>query len=405
MTNKLLLSALAISIATPAIIVPIGEAPYEVEATTYKKVFKDVSTKSVNYDIIHEMAEQGIIRGYEDNTFRGANTITRYQAASLIYRYMGEKLPVVNKNVKIPSDVSKKSSHYEAAVALLKADLLKPDAKGKLNPNKPLTRAEMAKILVNVFVVEVKADYDFADTIEADEETKGYVRALYSNGITTGYLEDATFRPEKSLTRSQFAVFMHRSINVDPDFVAEPIVVPGENAETKPTTPNEPTTKPTTPTTKFPAGAANETLVIPNATSNYDRYDPTNMEFTPLSELEGLPTDLNAINPLNRYYDESITGMTYEEYNVFLNTTMNSYRSILLPTGKGSMSIITLKQPGGIEEMAKNLMDGDVNKLIQAFYYVYSTNSVYKDKKIAIGYDYSRDNVANFWTMTNRNGE
>lgn len=39
-----------------------------VGASVYKKTFKDVSMKNVNYDIIHTMADRGIIGGYEDGT-------------------------------------------------------------------------------------------------------------------------------------------------------------------------------------------------------------------------------------------------------------------------------------------------------------------------------------------------
>lgn len=50
---------------------------FSVEAATYDKVFKDVTKKNVNFDIIHEMASQGVINGYEDGTFRGGLEITR----------------------------------------------------------------------------------------------------------------------------------------------------------------------------------------------------------------------------------------------------------------------------------------------------------------------------------------
>lgn len=56
---------------------------------------------------------------------------------------------------------------------------------GYFNPEQNLTRAQMAKVLTLAFHLEVKADYDFPD-ISEDHWARDYVRALYSNGITTG---------------------------------------------------------------------------------------------------------------------------------------------------------------------------------------------------------------------------
>lgn len=354
MKNKLLLSAIALSIATPAIVMPIGGTTHEVEAATYKKIFKDVTTKNVNYDIIHSMAAEGIIKGYDDNTFRGGNAITRYQVATLVYRYMGEKLPVVKPNVKIPSDVTPKSDHYDAAVALLKADLLKPDANGKLNPNKPISRAEMAKILVVGFDVKIKAQYDFADTIEGDAETRDYVRALYSNGITTGYLEDATFRPTESLTRQQFAVFMHRSINIDPNFEAKPIELPKEEG------------------------------VIEIPTTGYNPYE-LSLEKTPASEYEKYSDKYADI--LANQKTPKVGNLSTDELSTFQAQQLAMYKEFLKADSNTAMPTFVAKEEF-IEAFAQRegVSTADMTKI---FNYVQSTGAVYKGNKMAIYYKYN----------------
>lgn len=355
MKNKLLLSAIALSIATPAIVMPIGGTTHEVEAATYKKIFKDVTTKNVNYDIIHSMAAEGIIKGYDDNTFRGGNAITRYQVATLVYRYMGEKLPVVKPNVKIPSDVTPKSDHYDAAVALLKAGLLKADANGKLNPNKPISRAEMAKILVVGFDVKIKAEYDFADTIEGDAETRDYVRALYSNGITTGYLEDATFRPTESLTRQQFAVFMHRSINVDPDFEAKPIELPKEEG------------------------------VIEIPTTGYNPYE-LNLEKTPASEYENYSDKYSDIKT-GKLKSPKVGNLSAEELNNFQKQQLAMYKENLKADKNVKITGTSLKTIF-VDAFARSeaISTGEMVKILN---YIQSTGAVYKGDKLAIYYEFS----------------
>jgi len=223
-TNKLLLSALALGVMTPAIVAPIAT-----DAITTSKTFKDVPTAHPYYNIISEMTEQGIISGYEDGTFKPNETINRQHAALLINNAVD--LPEVNE-VKSFKDVTTKHPYYQAIQNLQKAGLIQPDSKGNFNPTKKLTRGEMAKIIATAYDLEVKADYTFKD-IEGTEY-EDYIKALYSNKVTAGY-EDDTFRPNEPLTRAHYAVFMNRAKNFDPNYVAKPIE---ENPTTPPFTPS-----------------------------------------------------------------------------------------------------------------------------------------------------------------------
>jgi hypothetical protein len=121
-------------------------------------------------------------------------------------------------------DVSEKNPYFSDIKKLQMTGIFEADAKGYFNPDKPLTRGEMAKLLTIAFDLQVKADYDFMD-VPVTNEFNEYVHALYLNGITTGY-EDNTFKADGSLTRAHYAVFMYRAMNLDEDFVAEPIPEP-----------------------------------------------------------------------------------------------------------------------------------------------------------------------------------
>ena len=114
------------------------------------------------------------------------------------------------------------------------------DSQGNVNPNKALTRGEMAKIIAVAFNLEVKADYVFGDVKGSKYEE--YVKALYSNGVTTGY-EDYTFKLNGSLTRVHYVLFMHRAMNIDADFVAEPIPTPTPKPTPEPKPDPAPTSK------------------------------------------------------------------------------------------------------------------------------------------------------------------
>lgn len=83
---------------------------------------------------------------------------------------------------------------------------------GKFNPSSPITRAQMAKVLVNAFDLQQKGSYlTFPDT--ATHWSAGSVSILASNGITTGK-EDGTFGIQDNLMIRQLDKFIERINNL-----------------------------------------------------------------------------------------------------------------------------------------------------------------------------------------------
>ena len=67
--KKFMLAAMALTVATPAMVVQMDTVNAEtkvnqtVAQAKYAKIFKDVSKNNAYYNIIHEMTQQGIISG------------------------------------------------------------------------------------------------------------------------------------------------------------------------------------------------------------------------------------------------------------------------------------------------------------------------------------------------------
>jgi len=181
-----------------AVTVLASVLPMQAEAAV-KSPFEDVSKTSPYYEIIHEMRDQHIICGYENREFRPNEVITRKHAAALVNR--ATKLPATKPFVPF-KDVKK----------LQQAGIFEPDSKGNFNPNKPITRAEMAKVLTITFDLKVKMEFDFMD-VSKDHPANKYIRALYSNGISTG--DFGVYNTEKPITRVHYAVFLHRLMHMD----------------------------------------------------------------------------------------------------------------------------------------------------------------------------------------------
>ncbi len=243
MNRKLFLASLAAAVALPAMVTPVHTG-----AAT--PMFKDVPKTSQYYKEITAMSGEGIIYGYTDGYFRPDQKITKRHAAALVSRAKGNKLP---KNVALMpfKDVPKTHTNYNDIMKLQQAGVFTADSKGNFNPEKELTRAEMAKVLVIAFDLQVKADYAFPDVPENHIHAE-YVKALYSNDITTG--NNGKFLPNQSLTRAHYAVFMYRALNSDKPLKQTP-TLPAVRPIPEPETPFKPSgLVPRSEEVKKPAG-------------------------------------------------------------------------------------------------------------------------------------------------------
>ena len=224
------MAALAASLTIPVAVAPM------VQAVETQPTFKDVPETHPSFAIIHEMRDKGIIIGYPDGTFQPGKEVKRSHVAVLLARALPLE-PV--REAKEFNDVPTTHPYYEAIQKVQRAGII-DGSDGNFNPDKPLTRVQMAKILTLAFDLKVKADYDFPD-VATTHWGNEYVRALYSNGITTG--SNGYYKPNDAVTRAHYATFLHRLLNIDPDFVPKPIPKP----EVKPEPTPEPTPQPNEP--------------------------------------------------------------------------------------------------------------------------------------------------------------
>lgn len=219
--------SLAILGLTGLLFTSVGTAPLSVDAVTVANAkFTDVPTRHAYYNIIHEMRDQNIITGYLDGTFKPNQYITRQHAAALIGRVKGIELEV-NKNFVKFKDVSESNPYFEDIKGFQQAGIIEADKLGNFYPNKPLTRGEMAKVIAEAFDLEITKNHPFPD-VPTSHFAYNPVRALYSNGVTTG--DNGMFKPSEPLSRAHYAVFMHRALKVE-NAPAEPV---------EPTDPNAP---------------------------------------------------------------------------------------------------------------------------------------------------------------------
>ncbi|WP_303969625.1 S-layer homology domain-containing protein [Sporosarcina ureae] len=173
------------------------------------KEFKDVPKKHPNYAAIQEMEKKGFISGYPDGKFRPNEPISRKHVASLLDKAL--KLPKASKKL-IYKDVPLNLPYYQPIMNLTQAGIVSGGLNQKFNPNAPITRIQMAKIL------------DLAFRFRLDEWTGGFhdmymdhwgfvhANALLANGVAYG--NNGKFHPNRPVTRAHYAEFLSRALEV-----------------------------------------------------------------------------------------------------------------------------------------------------------------------------------------------
>lgn len=196
---------------TAVAVVAAGSAASASAATTTKS-FSDVDENFWAAEAIYSLVEKGIIKGYEDNTYKPNQPIIRGHIANLLTDALKLEVP---SNLKAFSDVSEKSPFAKGAAATKAAGIFE-GFNNKFNGNGVLTREQMASVLVRAFdlkyVVNAE-DISFKDVDKINSAHLKDVKVLAQNGISVGN-PDGTFDPQGAVTRASFAVLLERALKV-----------------------------------------------------------------------------------------------------------------------------------------------------------------------------------------------
>ncbi|MGM9945200.1 MAG: S-layer homology domain-containing protein, partial [Lysinibacillus sp.] len=187
--------------------------------------FKDLNPNADYYQPVIELASRGYISGYQDGTFRPNQAITRGQAAKMLA--MALNLNVTNPSNPGFRDVPTNHDFYNYIAALANEGIINGYADKTFRPNEPINRNQMAKILTlgYKFQVSTKQTHGFADVSESNAN-RYFIQTLYDLGITKGTTGN-TYSPFGSVTRGQLATFIVRAENTSAEKV-KPIKEIGE---------------------------------------------------------------------------------------------------------------------------------------------------------------------------------
>ncbi|KXH84105.1 C40 family peptidase [Sporosarcina sp. HYO08] len=109
------------------------------------------------------------------------------------------------------TDVSASHPNHDAIAAVAAAGIFTGNGAGAFNPNEHLTRAQLAKVLVEAFNLQGTSDVTFKD-VPTSHWAYDYINTLYYNEVTQGY-GDGNFGINDKVTANQFKLFIERLNN------------------------------------------------------------------------------------------------------------------------------------------------------------------------------------------------
>lgn len=151
---------------------------------------------------IQYLANLDLITGYPDGNFGVKDPISRAEASAILVREL--ELPLEASTFK---DVDKGYWASKYIGAATKAGIFTGYDETSFKPLNPLTREEMAAILVRAYDLTGSATVTFKDVTPTWSQP--YIETLIANNITTGF-PDNTFRPKSNISRSEFAAMLAR---------------------------------------------------------------------------------------------------------------------------------------------------------------------------------------------------
>ncbi|WJY26465.1 S8 family peptidase [Sporosarcina trichiuri] len=172
--------------------------------------YKDVSGLKWYAPQIAYLADKQMIYGFNDNTFRPDKKITRAEAVAIMGRAAG--LNGEKRQTKF-RDVSPNSFASGYVQSALETGLLSGFPDGTFRPNQAVSRGEMALLLQKAFKLQADTSLKspFKD-MTPNVASYDAALALTQAGVTKGY-PDGTFRPQETMTRATYSVFLANAEN------------------------------------------------------------------------------------------------------------------------------------------------------------------------------------------------
>ena len=183
-------------------------------STSVADIFDDIQPGAWYEDAVQFAYDEGIMTGTSKTTFEPNTTTTRGMIVSILHRLEGN--PVVTEEAF--SDVSADDWYGKAVAWASSEGIVGGYGDGTFQPNKAITREEMASILYRYAQYkdqDVSARADLTKYTDADQVgawAEDVMQWANAEGLINGMTED-TLVPQGNATRAQVAAMFQRYLN------------------------------------------------------------------------------------------------------------------------------------------------------------------------------------------------
>mgnify|MGYP001125880140 CR=1 FL=1 len=169
--------------------------------------FSDVNSGDWFYDNVMDAANNGYVSGYPDGTFKPNDSTTRAEFASMIAKAMGYESEPSDSDTMFP-DVPNDFWAKAAINFCAQNGIIEGYDDGTFKPNQTITRQEAAAILNNAFDLAEKygiSDEQFPDDGKIANWASDHVYAAKASGLMNGDKDTGNFRPTDTIKRCEAA--------------------------------------------------------------------------------------------------------------------------------------------------------------------------------------------------------
>ena len=171
------------------------------------KNFTDLNADPSHAQSVAVLNSYDVFDYKEGNKLNGNAPVSRAEVAKVLHNLFEDSIPAERKYSNNLKDVNQNTKFYEDIVWAYESKIFDGDNNGNFNPNQTLTRAQMAKVLVNAFLLETDGTYKFKD-VSASHWAYEYINILGAEGFSIG--SNGNFMPEQKVTLNQLSTFIWR---------------------------------------------------------------------------------------------------------------------------------------------------------------------------------------------------
>lgn len=168
---------------------------------------------------ISHFIENSYAKGYEDNTFKPDKQITRAEFVKLVNKYFGFN----NKGISKFKDINQSNWYYNDVCIAVQAGYINGYEDNTFRPDNLITREEASKIIVSIKNQQDNT-YDKLNTFPDKHLVSNWAKPYIEGAIENGYLKGdhlKNLRPTNHITRAESVTLLSR---IDRKDVVKPVI-------------------------------------------------------------------------------------------------------------------------------------------------------------------------------------